>query len=299
MRDDGVAAVVGAILLLALAIAFYQQAALSDVPRWGEEAAREWGDDLDDAMHDFARGVGEHVGDRVAAEAALPAAPEPRALDWTLLGSRVAPRAQGEMSYVEGCARVSVTHRTAAGATVKDLVDMPSGCLSLRAAGPTGTTRAWRYELGALLRMEDGGSTLVQGPALVVVPGEDASEPWRVRLDLPILDGNGDAAPLGSSGARVTLLPLATAPEADPVANADNLTVRIDTASPKAWRAWMQEEMAASGAASDSWRVACAPADCSTPGGTGAVLLWIDRPGAPTDDLRLALALGVFEARLD
>lgn len=285
--DAGVAAVIGAVALLAIGVSIYAYELNTAIPRYGAEAERAWDAQLGTAAAAFATGI-DSAGSPVSL--VVPQPPKAKALDVLLLGRAEPAPPDGSVAFDPDCGSVSLEHEPSSGPVVDDLVDVTSGCLRITTS-PVFTDRFdYVVELGAVLRVEDGRAIVLSGPPLEL----DAEAAEHVfALTLPILDGHAVAVSSANTGVPVDGEPkLWTNDEAnDP--NAERVQLTFTTENPEAWTTWWSTSLENAGFDAADYSVGCVPAACTADAaGLSTVEVELTGPGSTGDDVVFSLNAG-------
>lgn len=306
--DQGVAGVIGVVLVLAVLVTAYGNAVRTDLPAYGADAERAWDDAVGSALRQFGRAMADGLTAGAPMAATLPPQPEPRALDVPLLGRAAPLPASALVSFVPGCASLTATHALADGSEVTDLRAGSTGCLRFQSEPVYSAPFAYRVELGGVLRVQGERAVVLAGPALEL----DATTPteYRVAIGVPGLRGEPATTSVGAGGVRIDLVSGPYAGEIEQAPNAGSAKWRLETAYPDAWRTWLETRFDASGfvehrvspGAGESpgdYAITCSPADCSRgPDGTGIVEVTIHGPRTDTPDLKLSVTYSLFDVNV-
>lgn len=305
--EAGVAAVVGAALLLALLVSVYAHELREQLPVHGATADEEWKSAATRAFTEIAAASGRPEPTRLL----LPAAPEPKPVR-SFMGPEVRPAPSGgTLSFDAACARVDAAHVDPTGATVADLVNVNLSCLRLDLHTSYVADMSLRVESGALIRVQGRDAVVVHGPPFEV---EKLNESLvRLRHGWPTYYGSTGTTSAGAAAVPLELTPVAPATDAalatmpeDP--NAVESSWSLRTRYPDAWRAWYDARFEAAGlvdlrplpAAGESdadYAVACVPVDCSV-GADGFGRVDVSLQGPRTDMPDLIVILDAMAHRL-
>lgn len=261
MDDSAVTAVIGAIVVLALAGTAVLYVNAFYVPRQGAAIETESVEDTQAALLALASGLSRGADAPLVHDIPIRAgAGDPPLLSGVVLSPA---RAEGSLTLNTTSPRVSVSvvlDAPASGVPAGDptRVDLGGdrmrhyllgnasagvavGSLEARVGGAYASRAEYRLEGGALLSAREGRSLAIAPPALDVDRvGPGTSVSWRI----PLLGGAAALAE-GGSIAQVLLRP---GPEASATATqAYNVSVRVETTSLSAWTAALREAVGANG----------------------------------------------------
>lgn len=261
LRDDGVTAVIGAIVVLALAGTAILYVNAFYVPRQGAAIETESLEDTQAALLALASTLSQGTAAPLVHDVPLRAnAGDPPLLTGIVLSPA---RAEGALSLNLTSPRVSVSvvldapssGIPAADPTRTDLGDarmrhyllgnatagLALGSLETSVGGTYAARAEYRLEAGALLSTREGRSIAIAPPALDVDRvGAGTTVSWRI----PILGGAAERA----DGAGVAQILLRPGPEsASGAAYAYNMTIRVETSNLAAWTAALQQAIGAHG----------------------------------------------------
>lgn len=299
MTDDGIAAVVGALLMLAVGLTALTLVARADLPRYGEAAERAWDEELVAVANAITVAVSTLEPGRGEVLVPLPPPKTPEGIDIPLLGTLTPSAATGTVSWNPSCTILNATHTAWSGANVNDIVNGSAGCLSMKADHLYAIPTLYRIELGGLLRIQGDRAIVLAGPALTYSTA-NATE-HRVSVVFPLVGGPAQTGSL-HQGARADLVPGPHAAESSPSANAEAAVWTFHTAYPRAWSAWWETTLRAAGSLEDrpgatggesprDHRVECLPSNCAVgASGLGAVQVTIHGPRTDRNDLALSIS---------
>lgn len=241
--DQGVAAVIGFVLVLAVLITYLAYVAGTDVPRWGAEAERSWDRTVGDSLARLDRSAAAGLGSQAATTVAIPAAPAPRAFDVPLVARTQPVAPSGAIAFDPGCGELTATH-DAGATTVTDIADGAQGCLAFTEQGTYAPSYGYRTEFGGLLRIERSRAYVVAGPPLDL---KDQGGRYLVSATFLDLRGTSSAAAIGAGGTPVDLTAGPAIAENGQLQNAARANWTFDTPYPDAWHAWFEGQIAAAG----------------------------------------------------
>lgn len=299
--DEGVAAVVGIVLTLAIVATVYAQTARTEVPLRGAEAERAWDAAVEASFSHLTRSAGNGVGQTTPVSIMFEPPPRPQSVDVPMMGRLAPATPTGVVEFKTSCGSFNATH-TAGGTTSVDLLNGSRGCIEVRASTFYTRPFAYRSSFGGLVKFEGGRAVVLTGPA-VELRATSASE-YRVGMILPILTGAGQSASNSHVPVRVDFTPIGGFAEMPSKVNARNATLTMDTPFPAAWRDWWWAQFNASGfvasrpspapgeSAAD-YTLTCANA-CVPVNGMGRVTIFIEGPRTDSEDLRYTLSTGVY-----
>lgn len=301
-RDDGLAAVIGILLVLAVLVKAYALALQEDLPIYGEQAENSWDASLRAAFGAVAQGVGASMQSGVATSTTIPRSPPAKTLDVPFVGGAAPLPPDGNLRFEQDCGKTNATHKRAGNLSITDLASIATGCLTFQAEPAYGVPFGYVYEFGGVLYLQSGTAVVVSAPALSL----DASSPvsYTVSLTLPKLQGAALAASAGRTDLHVDIVPGASAGEIEQKPNAGNVTWSFETRYPAAWKAWYNERFRdagfvasrspAPGVSSADYAVNCVPVDCAVDAtGQGKVLVTIEGPRVDVEDIKLGMAFGL------
>lgn len=291
--DSGVAAVVGAVLLLALLTTLYASILREDVPRAGAEAEAAWQGQVERALLLLATSAANDGGGAVSVPHAELADP----ISFPVLGLAATPApASGALTLEPRCGSVNITHVVPAG-TIVDVNDVPTACL--RVAGQPVYGDAFEY------RVEHGGVLLVEGDRAVVLAGPPlrlgiAGPNLTIDLQLAVIEGPADARGFASHPLLVDMAPTHVARDATTGPNARSAAITFESRHPAAWSAWLAWRAAEAGLPAASYGVLCEFASCGTGlDGLGNVTLQLHGGGASNvHDVAATFTMRHFAARV-
>jgi len=303
--DNGVAVAVGAVLLLALLVTVYGVALQAEVPRAGAVAERQWENEVEAAFAAFAVALGRAVGDGASAEVTLPGPPQPEVVAVPLLPpARPAPPG-GTLTFEAQCAGFSATHTLPGEGPVTDLAGAATGCLRFRPSPAHAPMADYVYELGGVLRVQEGRAVVLQGPSFVV--NESTPGVHRVTFTLAGLRGPSQSTSAAPEGVPVQAVVAARALEQVEGPNAAEATWLFSTRYADAWRVWFEEKATEAGLPPSALRVRCLTdkgtpdLQCAVPEGrlgTVEVYLRGRNPQSTVGDLQVSLSYAVLDLRL-
>jgi hypothetical protein len=260
-RDDsGLAAVIGAVVVLAVLGTTLLYVNAFHVPRQGAALETQGAESTQSALLGLASALSRGADAPLAHDVPLRTAPAAPPL---LAGVVLSPaRSEGELGLnaTGSRIRVSVVLDAPAGGvpaadpTRVDLgggrmrhyllgnatAGLPLGALDAHVGGVYSERVEYRVEGGALLATREGRSTLVAPPALDVGRvGATTSVGWRV----PLLGGPASA----ESGGEVGQVLLRPGPEAEMTTRAYQLSIRVETSDLAGWTAALQRSVGANG----------------------------------------------------
>lgn len=308
MTEGAVASVVGVVLILAVIVGAYANAIRTDLPALGAASEREWSATVAQALGDFARALAGGLADGAPLSTLLQGPPSPRGIDVPLLGQAVPLAATGTIAFDPACSALTADHVIQEGPLVSDLNAGATGCLHFQAEPVYSSPFGYRVEAGGLLRVQADGAVVLAGPALDLDAGSPLA--YRAALGAPGLRGEPTSTSLGSTSARIDLVPGPSVGEVEQSPNAASATWRIETAFPRAWRNWFDARFAhagfqreradpAPGESAADYAVFCVPADCATDAlGRGVVEVRIEGPRLDANDLKLSVTYAVFDVNV-
>ncbi len=306
--DEGIAAVMGVILLLALAVTVYAHVLTTDVPQWGAEAERDWDKDVRGAFADVTRSL-HPEGDADSVAVSIPPAPKPESYRFLFFAKAEPVAPSGAVAFEPACSAFTATHTPHGGAAITDLVNASRGCVQFSSDSAYSTPYGYHVELGGLVRSQGDRGDVAVGPALAVERLPDGD--LRITLKVPSLRGAAASASTGTTGARIQVTPGLGAPDASAALNAGSTRWVFTTAYPAAWADWFDDALSAAdlvdsrpapgpGESSADYSIACDPVDCSRgPSGTGNVTVVIEGPRIDRNDLVLVVAHATYKVRIE
>lgn len=268
-QDDGVASVIGAILVLAvMGIALLYVNAVH-VPAQGQAAEVAGRERAEAALLSLASAAGGEQATNLVRD--LPLKP-PRTDPPLLSGVVLTPvRAEGRLGFDPEATRITLSHVTVApagGVPADDPVrkaegggrmrvyDMgnatqgqPVGALRLSFGGQYLESATYRFEAGGIMVQRATGSALVAPPPLQVTRAGTASLPvTAVEWRLPVLRGTpGEVS--GAETAQVGLAPGVTS-RLGGGQHVFEVTVRVETETLTAWKVALEQVVGGSGVVS-------------------------------------------------
>jgi hypothetical protein len=234
--DHGVAAVVGFVLILAVAISYYAYVAKSDVPRWGEENENAWNENVGNAMTALARDAGTGVVNHASIAGTVPQPPEPHSFDVPLIGRTQPVPPDGTIAMQSGCAFWNVTQPGGPMFT-----STANGCLDFQASPVYTAPFGWRVEYGGLLKLQGTSAFLASGPPLKLrVLKDDTGTPVQYQIAITLIDLRGPGKSGSASSANVPVDLIAGTGAVDStLSTPDSVTWEFKTKYPDAWKNWL------------------------------------------------------------
>lgn len=287
--DEGVAAVVGIAVLLAIGVSVYAYELNTAVPRFGAEAERAWDGSLADSAAAFASGI-----DAGGASVSLvvPSPPQAEALDVMLIGRAEPAPPDGAVVFEPSCGSVSLEHETASGTEVEDLTDVTTGCLRIVTTPVFTDGYAYVVEFGGVLRIEGGRAVVLAGPPFETKPDDDGDQ---FSLTMPILEGPALAISSAHTGVAVDAAPRSWTSDDTTLANAAEVVLTLTTKHPEAWATWYGSRFEVAGFDAADYSAECVPAACDLDGdGFGTVRIELEGSGGTGNDIVLSLSTGTM-----
>lgn len=253
-RDEAGAETVGALVLFGIFVGVLAFLNVTAVPQAGLEAEEQhYLDTLGalNALQASAEAAALPGGAGTTVSEALVLGPS-RSADGGFFGAFVAEPAQaaGELRFNASYGNVSLQHTEAgSGAAIYDLggpaLRLPLGQLVFEPNAIFRPEGAVSVENGAIITNDGGTQTLRHAPAITLAQADGVTQ---LVVKTRLL--NGTSASLGGTGpARVALHTEATTLSAPAAANAQNATLRLETAHGRAWGAYLNSTSQAAGLA--------------------------------------------------
>jgi hypothetical protein len=270
-HDDerAIAAVVGFVLILAVAIGYYAYVAKQDVPRWGAQNERAWDDAVGTAMEQLTRDTYPALTSGASVVGSVPKVPQPQAFDVPLLGRTEPVPPDGVLSFSEDC-RFDATFTTASPPGPPQMQALGSGCLTFDAQPVYASPFAFAIENGVLLRVQ-GTDAIIAHPPLIKFqthtanPGANISARLDVTTTLAALVGSGASASIDKSDVPIDLTQTGSSHTTSyATANANELSFTIATHHATAWATWFQEQFADAGINDPSFCTTMPTTQCAT-----------------------------------
>lgn len=262
MDDNGVAAVVGFVLILAALVTYVAYVARSEVPQWGADAEHGWDQSVGESLARLDRQAAAGVGTPASLTVTVPAAPAPHVFDVPLV-TRTSPSAPtGSVSFEPDCGGMWANHTLAGATLVNDIRNGGHGCIVFREQGSYSPSYGYRAEFGGLLRIERDRAFVVAGPVLELRPDLDAAGSGKVVASATFLDLSGASNSVGAAGRAGVPIDLAARPsgaEAGETPNALTAVWTFDTPYTTAWQTWFDGQIAKANLGATSYT--CVPHD--------------------------------------
>jgi hypothetical protein len=294
--DQGVAAVVGFVLILAAAITYYSYVVREDMPKWGAANEHAWDGAVGDAMTRLERAAGAAVGSDTSVRQDIPPAPGAPGLNVPFLSIARGAKAGGSVGFEPRCGGVDASH-VVAGVTVPDVVGGARGCIVFRAEPAYAQGFGYRTEFGGVLRVQGDKAFVLSGPPLQLA---QANGKYVASLTLVDLDGRAGSHGADNAPTTIDLSPRPATVESALLNNSASAAWTLTTAYPAAWSAWFADEIGQAGF-DPALNYACAADDARCPGlGANDVRVVLGGPdgSAATPDLSLSISYGRYEASI-
>lgn len=303
------AGVIGFVLVIAVVVSYYAYVAKENVPRWGAENERAWDRKVGESMVRLARDAAGGIGTHASVSSVVPGHPDPKTFEVPLLGRTEPVAPSGTLTFHTECSGWSVDATvgtvSAVGFPYGSAADQ-RGCLDFRSQPVYSSAWGYRYENGALLRVESDKAVMVAGPPLklrVLSTPSDPAARYEVALTLVDLRGPGASASATRNGIPLDLVAGGAASSASEPVLVDAAKWTFETQYPEAWKNWLNQRFR--GAGFDTSRnAACTTADGAGSGPCGGLAIAQDElvvvlggPKPPTQgsDLSLSLAQGMYD----
>lgn len=294
--DQGVAAVVGFVLILAAAITYYSYVARNDVPRWGAESERAWDAQVGDSLLRLERAAGAGLGTDAAVSQSIPAAPAPKGLNVPFIAAVRPEPPSGSLAFDPDCGGLTATHDVGV-VSVTDLAAGGKGCLAFRAQPTYTPAYSYLLENGGLLRVQGDHAVVLAGP-----PMELQVASGQYVASLTIVEMHGDASGVGAdqSAVPIDLVPRPGSTESLAASNAASAAWTFSSAWPAAWAAWFDDQLKEAGLDA-TLNYACLAGDTRCPGLASdevRLQLFGPNPLATVPDLSVSLSYGRYDVTM-